>query len=93
MCIGRGGNQRPQLGVGDLPTEVRGPGAVTGDEADASYEAARARFDRLYFTNLLMQSGGSITEAAQRAGISRGHLHRRLRELGLDADDARHPIE
>lgn len=81
--------ERQALGVGDLPTEVRGPGAVSGNGADATYEAARERFDRLYFTNLLMQSGGSITEAAQRAGISRGHLHRRLRDLGCDATAAR----
>ncbi|MEO6593648.1 MAG: helix-turn-helix domain-containing protein [Planctomycetota bacterium] len=60
-----------------------------GESADDAYEAARARFDRIYFTNLLRRCGGSITEAAQRAGISRGHLHRRVRELGCDAEAAR----
>ncbi|MGB3970169.1 MAG: helix-turn-helix domain-containing protein, partial [Planctomycetota bacterium] len=80
---------RHELGVGDLPAEVRGgvPAAVA-DAAD-DYDAARLRFDRIYFANLLRRHGGRITEAAQAAGISRGHLHRRLRELGLDAGDAR----
>jgi DNA-binding NtrC family response regulator len=57
--------------------------------ADDHYEAARLRFDRSYFSGLLMRCGGCITEAAQRSGISRGHLHRRLRELGCDAAAAR----
>ena len=79
---------RRQLTVADLPPEVRGPSA---DEAvqDDGYEAARTRFDRLYFTALLMRCGGSITQAAKQAGMSRGHLHRRLRELGCSAEAAR----
>jgi DNA-binding NtrC family response regulator len=93
---------RPQLGSGDLPVEVRGDlaaaepdGDAAADAASASddYEAARRRFDRIYFANLLRRCRGSVTATAQLAGLSRGHLHRRLRELGLDADDARHPIE
>ena len=47
------------------------------------YEAARARFDHLYFQNLLRRSAGNVTEAARLAGISRGHLHRRMKELGV----------
>ena len=79
---------RDVLGVGDLPAEVRGPDdEVSGEGND--YDTARRRFDRVYFTNLLMQTGGSITEAARLAGLSRGHLHRRLRELGCDAQAAR----
>ena len=81
---------RSQLGVADLPSEVRGGEAAAAVAPDDNhYEAARQRFDRIYFTNLLQRCGGSITEAAQRSGISRGHLHRRLRELGLDAEAAR----
>jgi two-component system, NtrC family, response regulator AtoC len=81
--------QRTALGTGDLPAEVRGPEHDSDRNDDDRYEAARERFDRIYFTNLLMRCGGSITEAALQAGISRGHLHRRLRELGCDASAAR----
>lgn len=80
---------RPQLGVADLPAEVRGAEVEAAIAGDDGYDAARQRFDRLYFGNLLRACNGSITAAAQRSGISRGHLHRRLRELGLDAEQAR----
>ena len=38
---------------------------------------------------MVIMDVGSITEAARQAGLSRGHLHRRLRELGCDAQAAR----
>lgn len=80
---------RATLGVGDLPADVRGAGGPEPLEGDDRYEAARQRFDRIYFTNLLQRCGGSITAASQCAGISRGHLHRRLRELGCDVTAVR----
>ena len=77
---------REVLGVGDLPAELRG---LRPTEALGDYEAARRQFDQAYFSALLVRSGGSITEAARLGGLSRGHLHRRLRELDLDANAAR----
>jgi DNA-binding NtrC family response regulator len=82
---------RSELGVGDLPGPVRGGLPVAADEAGDGYEAARQRFDRIYFANLLRRHGGRVTDAARSAGLSRGHLHRRLRELELDPDAARRP--
>ncbi|MFM1874153.1 MAG: hypothetical protein RL398_3575 [Planctomycetota bacterium] len=79
---------RTELGVADLPAEVRSSAAGEASERN-DYETARRNFDRAYFTSLLMQTGGSITEAARQAGLSRGHLHRRLKELGCDAQAAR----
>jgi DNA-binding NtrC family response regulator len=84
MAVLAGG--RELLGIGDLPAEVRG-GAFAADVGD--YEAARRRFDHSYFSALLVRCDGSVTAAARQAGMSRGHLHRRLRELGCDAGLAR----
>jgi len=84
--------ERTVLGVPDLPPECRGDAVVAAEPGAEDYEAARQRFDRIYFENLLRQCGGSITEAAQRAGISRGHLHRRLRELACDVDALRSAV-
>ncbi|MEY4831251.1 MAG: hypothetical protein RLZZ562_3047 [Planctomycetota bacterium] len=84
MCVLAG--DRDSLGLGDLPAEVRGQGG--GDES-GDYESARRRFDHAYFSALLVRSGGSVTEAARLAGISRGHLHRRMKELSIEPDAAR----
>ncbi len=81
--------ERTSLGLADLPAELGQEGDEASRQGNDNYEAARRRFDRIYFKNLLVECGGSITAAAQRAGISRGHLHRRLKELGTDIDAAR----
>ena len=78
--------ERECLGVGDVPAEVRG-GAQDGSPTD--YEAARRQFDHAYFSALLVRSGGSVTEAARLSGLSRGHVHRRLKELGIEPASAR----
>jgi DNA-binding NtrC family response regulator len=78
---------RDLLGSGDLPAEIRGL-APLDDPGD--YEAARRRFDQAYFSSLLVRAGGNVTEAARLGGLSRGHLHRRLRELQIEAGAARH---
>ena len=75
--------QRQELGVADLPAELRSSEQGEVALSDDRYEAARARFDHLYFQNLLRRSAGNVTEAARLAGISRGHLHRRMKELGV----------
>jgi DNA-binding NtrC family response regulator len=81
---------REVLGIADLPDEVRGAAAAAVEQGD--YEATRQAFDKAYFTSLLARCGGSVTEAAKVAGISRGHLHRRIRELGI-ATGAMQPDE
>ncbi|MCC6785981.1 MAG: sigma-54-dependent Fis family transcriptional regulator [Planctomycetes bacterium] len=83
-----------ELGVLDLPEEMRGPiGATAGSDPRAvgqlDYEAAIRGFEQGYFAQLLKQTGGNMTEAAALAGISRGHLHRKTRQLGLQGEQFR----
>lgn len=73
---------RKTITVDDLPQELRA--AVPSAAGEREYEAAIARFDRSYFTSLLARWHGNVTEAARAAGLSRGHLHRRIRELDID---------
>ncbi|GAB4145667.1 MAG: sigma-54 dependent transcriptional regulator [Planctomycetota bacterium] len=70
---------RKVLGVHDLPEEIRGAAAAAIEGGD--YEGARARFEEAYFTALLERCQGNVTEAARVAGLSRGHLHRKLKSL------------
>jgi len=41
------------------------------------------RFERSYFERVLAETGGSVVEAARRAGVDRVTVFRTLRRLGI----------
>jgi DNA-binding NtrC family response regulator len=41
-------------------------------------------FDREYFTNLVAQGAGNISEMARQSGMERHHVRAYLRKLGID---------
>ena len=41
------------------------------------------RVERIYFENLLAQEHGSMSRVAERSGLERTHLYRKLKALGL----------
>ncbi|MES2771094.1 MAG: response regulator [Pseudomonadota bacterium] len=45
---------------------------------------AREAFERLYFEHHLRQEGGNMTRVADRTGLERTHLYRKLKQLGLN---------
>ncbi|MCX7898374.1 MAG: response regulator [Rhodocyclaceae bacterium] len=47
------------------------------------YRDARERFERLYFEHHLRREGGSIMRLAEKTGLERTHLYRKLKDLGL----------
>jgi DNA-binding NtrC family response regulator len=44
---------------------------------------AREMFERLYFEHHLRLEGGSMTRLAEKTGLERTHLYRKLKDLGL----------
>jgi two-component system nitrogen regulation response regulator NtrX len=44
---------------------------------------ARETFERAYFEQLLAREGGSIARVAEKSGLERTHLYRKLRALGI----------
>jgi two-component system nitrogen regulation response regulator NtrX len=44
---------------------------------------ARDAFERLYFEHLIQKEGGSMTRVAERAGLERTHLYRKLKQLNI----------
>jgi DNA-binding NtrC family response regulator len=50
---------------------------------DRPYREARETFERLYFENLLARENGSMSKVAERSGLERTHLYRKLKALGL----------
>ena len=41
-------------------------------------------FERIYFEHHLAQEGGSMTRVAEKTGLERTHLYRKLKQLGVE---------
>lgn len=50
---------------------------------DQPLREARDAFERAYFEYLLEKEGGSISRVAERSGMERTHLYRKLKQLGV----------
>ena len=50
-----------------------------------SLREARDAFERAYFELLLAREGGSIARVAEKSGLERTHLYRKLKALGVRA--------
>ena len=46
---------------------------------------ARDAFERAYFEHHLVREGGSMTSVAERTGLERTHLYRKLKQLGVES--------
>ncbi len=62
--------------------------APAGSEFKVSFELplreARDAFERAYFEHHLLREGGSMTRVAERTGLERTHLYRKLKQLGVE---------
>lgn len=59
------------------------PGILPEVAFDRPYREAREAFERVYFENLLAREHGSMSRVAERSGLERTHLYRKLKALGL----------
>jgi two-component system, NtrC family, nitrogen regulation response regulator NtrX len=59
------------------------PGVLPEVAFDRPYREAREAFERVYFENLLAREHGSMSRVAERSGLERTHLYRKLKALGL----------
>ncbi|MCB1888587.1 MAG: sigma-54-dependent Fis family transcriptional regulator [Rhodocyclaceae bacterium] len=50
---------------------------------DLPLREAREEFERLYFRHHLRLEGGNMTRLAEKTGVERTHLYRKLKQLGL----------
>lgn len=52
-------------------------------DLEMPFREARERFDFLYLNHHINQSAGNIAEVADKIGIERTHLYRKLKQLGI----------
>jgi len=78
-----------QVGVAEALAAVAvavpsGPRPVQSFELDAPLREARDSFEKAYFEFHLAKEGGSMTRVAEKTGLERTHLYRKLKQLGVD---------
>ena len=68
-----------------LPVAVDlGPQGRQSFELDKPLRDARDEFEKSYFEFHLAKEGGSMTRVAEKTGLERTHLYRKLKQLGVD---------
>lgn len=65
-------------------TAEAGPEQHQGFDLDRPLREARDGFEKAYFEFHLAREGGSMTRVAEKTGLERTHLYRKLRQLGVD---------
>ncbi|MDP9901916.1 response regulator [Variovorax ginsengisoli] len=76
-----------------LPTIVAvadpGPQSVQSFDLDRPLRDARDGFEKAYFEFHLAMEHGSMTRVAEKTGLERTHLYRKLKQLGVDLSRGR----
>ncbi len=62
----------------------RGPQALQSFLLEKPLREARDEFEKAYFEFHLAKEGGSMTRVAEKTGLERTHLYRKLKQLGVD---------
>jgi DNA-binding NtrC family response regulator len=63
---------------------LSGPSNEQLFQLDRPLREARDDFERAYFEFHLAREGGSMTRVAEKTGLERTHLYRKLKQLGVD---------
>jgi DNA-binding NtrC family response regulator len=66
------------------PPVPEGPRAEQSFDLDRPLREARDAFEKSYFEFHLAKEGGSMTRVAEKTGLERTHLYRKLKQLGVD---------
>jgi DNA-binding NtrC family response regulator len=61
-----------------------GPQSSQSFNLDQPLREARDEFEKCYFEFHLVKEGGSMTRVAEKTGLERTHLYRKLKQLGVD---------
>jgi DNA-binding NtrC family response regulator len=70
--------------VSPVPEPDVGPAVSQVFDLDRPLRDARDAFEKAYFEFHLSNEGGSMTRVAEKTGLERTHLYRKLKQLGVD---------
>lgn len=72
-----------------IPTVDPGPQSTQSFDLDRPLRDARDGFEKAYFEFHLAMENGSMTRVAEKTGLERTHLYRKLKQLGVDLSRGR----
>jgi len=88
-------NKQPSLPVANALTAIIASGTAAENPSQQVFDLtmplreARDAFERSYFEFHLSQENGSMTRVAEKTGLERTHLYRKLKQLGIEMGRAR----
>jgi DNA-binding NtrC family response regulator len=74
----------PSAAHGVAVTRPNGENHMFNLSFDLPLREARDAFERMYFEHHLGREGGSMTRVAEKTGLERTHLYRKLKQLGVE---------
>ena len=81
----RRANDSPLVGASPIGVEPSPHESPTQSfQLDLPLREARDAFEKAYFQYHLFHEAGSMTRVAERTGLERTHLYRKLKQLGVD---------
>ncbi|CAN7223194.1 response regulator [Variovorax sp. LjRoot290] len=72
-----------------IPAVDTGPQSTQSFDLDRPLRDARDGFEKAYFEFHLAMENGSMTRVAEKTGLERTHLYRKLKQLGVDLSRGR----
>ncbi|HEX5805561.1 MAG TPA: response regulator [Macromonas sp.] len=78
------GVELQSAGVVVEPVQADPAGAIRTFDLDLPLRDARDAFEKAYFEFHLTKELGSMTRVAEKTGLERTHLYRKLKQLGVD---------
>jgi DNA-binding NtrC family response regulator len=78
------GSMTGGVGLGASAPSSAGPQPEQSFDLDRPLREARDAFEKSYFEFHLARENGSMTRVAEKTGLERTHLYRKLKQLGVD---------
>jgi DNA-binding NtrC family response regulator len=75
--------------LASVPVPDAGPQSTQSFDLDRPLRDARDGFEKAYFEFHLAMENGSMTRVAEKTGLERTHLYRKLKQLGVDLSRGR----
>ncbi len=82
-------NHRAKIRLDDLPDVKPGDEPIASSFRFPSFKEATDAYQREFILHKLAETDGNVTKAAEAMGVDRSHLHRRMKNLGINSDTLR----